>query len=978
MKFIKPLLVCLLLATAFKGAAQTSFEWKTATAAGYTYKYVTNDPLQARFYTLKNGLTVILSPNNKEPRIVYKMAVRAGSNTDPKDHTGLAHYLEHLLFKGTDKYGTQNWEKEKPFIDTIFNLYEQYNSTNDSAKRTAIYKEIDRVSNAASQYSITGEYIKMMGDIGSQRTNAHTAAEETVYEEDIPSDQVDKFLTVQAERFRNPIFRLFHTELEAVYEEKNRALDNDGFKLFETMNAAVFPTHNYGQQTVIGTIEHLKNPSLKAIKEYYDKWYVPNNMALILVGDFNPDEMIKKAEKYFSYMKPKEIIPYAPAPEAPMTSVVEKTIYSNTPEMVRISFRTPAANAPDAILLDMASKVLFNGKAGLLDINITKQQKAVNASTGTSQYKDYGIVSLSAASRPGQTLEQVRDLLLEQLQKLKAGEFDESIIKAILANGKLNFYTGLETSNYRAAGLMDAFIKNRGEKWDLEIGELESKQKITKAQIVDAANRYFGNGYALIYKRKGSDNNIVKVQKPAITPVKTNTDKESDFLKSVTAMKNNAVTPQWKDFTKDFQRSKAGIANIMYVQNTENEKFRLHYRYDMGSRNNLLLPVAAQYIQFLGTDKYTAEQISKEFYNIACSFNLNAQAEAMAINLTGLNENFDKAVALLEHVLANCQPNEAALAGLKGRLLKTRNDAKANKTTVMNGLIAYARFGLDNPFNNVLSNDDIQAISAQELVNLLHSLVNYQHDIIYYGPTPLAKFATDITAAHKLPASFVPYPAGKKFAAVTQIKNEVLFTDFEMVQAEINWIRNTEKFDEKKSAVRNVFNNYFGAGGNSLVFQTIRESKALAYSSNASYVNTNRLDEPCYFGAYVGCQADKMNDALAAMNELINNMPLDEKKFDVAKSKRIAAIETDRTSGADFIFDYLALKQLGIDYDPRKSEYEAINAVTLNDVVKFEKEQIAGKPFTYCIIGSEGKVKRDDLQKLGEVKKLSLEEIFGY
>ncbi|MDM8177654.1 insulinase family protein [Olivibacter sp. 47] len=273
---------------------QQAYEWKTATSDGYTYRYVTNDPTQSRFYTLKNGLTVILSPSTKEPRIQTYIAVKAGSKTDPASHTGLAHYLEHLLFKGTDKFGTLTWSKEQPLLNQIDKLYEQYNSTTDSAKRKAIYTEIDRVSGEAAKFAIANEYDKLMANMGSQGSNAFTSFEQTVYIENIPSSSIDKFLAVQAERFRNPIFRIFHTELEAVYEEKNRGLDNDGTKVFESMFENLFP-NSYGKQTTIGTIEHLKNPSLIAIRDYYRTYYVPNNMAIIMSGDFNPDLVIKKS-----------------------------------------------------------------------------------------------------------------------------------------------------------------------------------------------------------------------------------------------------------------------------------------------------------------------------------------------------------------------------------------------------------------------------------------------------------------------------------------------------------------------------------------------------------------------------------------------------------------------------------------------------------------------------------------------------------
>ena len=292
------------------GVFGQNYQWKEAESGGYAYRYVTNDPTHARFYTLKNGLTVILSPTNKEPRIQCYVAVRAGSKTDPATHTGLAHYLEHLLFKGTDKYGTLDWAKEKVELDKIDALYERYNKTKDPEERKKIYKEIDRVSGIASQYAIANEYDKMMTSMGAQGPNAFTSFEQTVYTDDVPSNALNKYIAVQAERFRNPVLRIFHTELEAVYEEKNRSLDNDGSLVLETLLANVFQKHNYGQQTTIGTVEHLKNPSLIEIRKYFNTYYVPNNMAVILSGDFNPDAAIATIDKAFSYMKYKEVPQY--------------------------------------------------------------------------------------------------------------------------------------------------------------------------------------------------------------------------------------------------------------------------------------------------------------------------------------------------------------------------------------------------------------------------------------------------------------------------------------------------------------------------------------------------------------------------------------------------------------------------------------------------------------------------------------------
>ena len=300
----KKFMLALILFVSFTSVfSQSKYEWKEAVSGGYTYKYVANDPMQARYYTLKNGLTVILSVNKDEPRLQTFIATKAGSKNDPADHTGLAHYLEHMLFKGTDQYGTKDWSQEKPLLDQIESLYEVYNHTTDVEKRKMIYHQIDSVSGKAATYSIANEYDKMMSNIGAKGTNAFTSFEQTVYVDDIPTNQIDKWLTIEAERFRNPILRLFHTELEAVYEEKNIGMDEDDTKVFETLFSSLFTNHNYGKQTTIGTIEHLKNPSLIAIKDFYNKNYIPNNMAIILAGDLDPDATIKKIDEHFSYMQ---------------------------------------------------------------------------------------------------------------------------------------------------------------------------------------------------------------------------------------------------------------------------------------------------------------------------------------------------------------------------------------------------------------------------------------------------------------------------------------------------------------------------------------------------------------------------------------------------------------------------------------------------------------------------------------------------
>lgn len=956
--------------------AQNQFQWKEASSGGYTYKYVTNDPAKARFYTLKNGLTVILSPTNKDPRIQAYVAIKAGSKTDPATNTGLAHYLEHMLFKGTDKYGSLDWSKEKVELEKIDALYEQYNSTKDEVQRKAIYKKIDSVSGVAAKYAIANEYDKMMSAMGAQGTNAFTSFEQTVYTDDVPSASLDKYLAVQAERFRNPTLRIFHTELEAVYEEKNRTLDNDGRKVSETLFSNLFKKHNYGLQTTIGTVEHLKNPSLVEIRKYFNKYYVPNNMGIILSGDFNPDEVIAKVDKAFSYMQPKPFDKYTFQPEDAITAPIVKEIVGPDAENLTIGYRLPGNKDKDALLADLVGQILTNGRAGLLDLNLVKKQKLLRASAFTYSLIDYGILYLSAAPTSGQSLEDVKALVLNEIENLKKGNFDDQLITSIINNIKKNKIYETEKYGDRASVLMDAFTSELD--WRDQVAYVNDLSKIKKEDIVAFANKYFGDNYVAVLKRKGESPATVKIEKPSITPVETNADKQSAFVKMIDEMPATAAKPVFLDYKKDIQKSKLGKAEVLYVPNKDNDIFRLSYRYKIGSLNDKKQSLASQYIQFLGTDKMTAEEISKAFYKIACSFNVSTGEEYTTVNIEGLQENFENAVKLYEEVVNNVKADEKALAALKARLNKARKDAKANKGAILQGLTSYALYGTQNKFNNVLTNEELNAVTAQELVDRIKNLNNYEQTVIYYGPAPIYNFVSQLKTLHQVPANFAVAAPAKTFKQEIPAKNQVLFADYDMVQAETRWIRNTETYNPEKTTMVNVFNNYFGGGMGSLVFQTIRESKALAYSTYGYYVQPQKKDQDYYLLGYVGSQADKFNDATVAMNELLTKMPELTKNLELAKNQVKKDIQTERITQDGIIYNYLNAKNLGLSDDIRKKMYETVDKITMADVKKFHQNYFSGKPYTYAIVASEKRVSMDDMKKLGEVKKLTLEEIFGY
>ncbi len=953
-----------------------NYQWKEAESGGYSYKYVTNDPTNARFYTLKNGLTVILSPTNKEPRVQCYVAVRAGSKTDPATNTGLAHYLEHLLFKGTDKYGSLDWDKEKVELEKIDALYEKYNKTKDPAQRKEIYKEIDRVSGIASKYAIANEYDKMLSAMGAQGTNAFTSFEQTVYTDDVPANALDKYIAVQAERFRNPVLRLFHTELEAVYEEKNRSLDSDGSLVFETLLSNVFKKHNYGQQTTIGTVEHLKNPSLKEIRKYFNTYYVPNNMAVILSGDFNPDTAIAKIDKAFSYMKYKEVPKYTFEKEAPITAPIIKEVVGPDAESVTMAYRLPSTQEKDALLANLIGSILTNGKAGLIDLNLVKKQKLLRAGAFPYLLVDYGLLYISASPSQGQSLDEVRKLIVNEIDNLKKGNFDDDLLPSIVNNFKKDAIQEAETYGGRANLLMQAFTGKID--WRDQVAYVNDVQKITKADVVAFANKYLGDNYVAVYKKKGERTNVEKIEKPAITPVETNADKQSAFVKMINDMPSTPVEPLFLDYNKDIQKSKLGKAEVLAVQNKDNDLFRLSFRYKVGTLNDLKMGLAAQYIQFLGTDKKSAEQISKEFYKIASSFRVSTGEDYTYVNIEGLQENFAAAVALYEDLVTHAKLDEEALKSLKARMAKYRTDVKANRNQIMQALTSYALYGPKNKYNHALSNAELEATSAAELVDRLKKLNDVEQTIIYYGPASVSELTKQLGKLHKVPTKFAKVPQAQQFKQETQTKNTVLFTDYEMVQAETRWVRNTDTYNPAETTTIRVFNNYFGGSMGSLVFQTIRESKALAYSTYGFYKIPTKKEDKYYMLSYVGAQADKFQEAVAAMNELLTTMPELPANFELAKEQLRKDIQTERITQDDIIYSYLNAQRLGLKEDIRKSVYQNVDKITFKDIQAFHDKYLSKKPYTYVILASEKKLPQAELQKIGEFKKVSLEELFGF
>ena len=948
-----------------------------AASCGSKYETVKGDPLQAKIYTLDNGLTVYMTVNKDEPRIQTYIAVRAGGKDDPADNTGLAHYLEHMMFKGSEQFGTQDYAAEKPMLQAIDSLFEVYRTLTDPQERLDLYHQIDSVSYEASKIAIPNEYDKLMSIIGSEGSNAYTSDDVTCYVEEIPSNQIENWAKIEADRFKNCVFRGFHTELEAVYEEKNMGLTDDTEKAFDAINSLLFPNHPYGTQTVIGTQDHLKNPSLKAIRKQKDTFYVPNNVAICLSGDFDPDGMVKIIEKYFGDWKPNKNLPtFTVKPEAPITAPLEKQILGNEAEFVLMGWRTPGARSTDSEISDIVASILYNGQAGLIDLDVIQNQAILDGGIMPYNRADHGVMLLQGMPKEGQNLEEVRDILLAEVAKLRDGDFPEELVEAAKANYKLQQMQALVSNSSRASQFVDAFIDRIP--WETAVGRMDRIAKISKADVVAFAQQYMGaQNYAVAYKHLGEDTSIKKIDAPRITPIVTNRDKQSAFLAGIAAAEVAPIEPVFVDFSKDMTVADCGGLQLLYKKNEKNDIASLTFRYDRGSDNDPILSLAASYFDYLGTPARSAEEIASEMYALACEYGVQVGGNTTNIRVNGLGENLPAALAIVEDLLRQAQGDDDILTELKQDLIRSRLDNKKNQRACNSALQTYLIYGPDYVKARTLTNAAVAGLNSDELLGSVQDLLTKKPTLLYYGPAPVEEVVAMVKAAHLCDGL---EPLVKTYA-VKQLtpSAKVLLAPYQSRQFYyMQYSDRGETLDLAQDPYIDLFNEYYGGGMNAIVFQEMRESRALAYSAGAYLLDPSYKNDTYAFRATIASQNDKLKKAVDGFDEIIETLPEAPENLEIAKASILGRLRTQRTTGSSVLYSYLTAQELGLTEPREKQVFEKVESLTMDDLLATHAKWIKGRPYVYAILGDPSDLDVDFLRTLGPVQQVTLEDIFGY
>ena len=979
-KFFCCLLFFLLTALPFLCEA---WEIKQATDKdGFTYEYIPDDPFSSRTYVLENGLKVFLSRNPLEPRITSLISVRVGGADDPEASTGLAHYFEHMMFKGNGVLASLDWEKEAPLLDELAKLFDKYRQETDPDKRAAIYREIDKVSGEAAKYS-NDEYWTLVRGLGATDTNAWTGYDETVYINDIPSNALDKYLYLESVRFSAIALRRFHTEIEAVYEEFNRSQNNDGRRASEALRKQLFLTHPYGRD-ILGLPEHLKSPSMSDILLFFQEYYQPANMAIILAGDLNYEDAMRSVRKYFGVFRTdtagqlearKALGENGRARrESPIESVRTAEVVGPDAESLQLAFRFENTRENE-VMLEMVNSILNNNLCGIMELNLELPRKVMSESSGVHGMRDYLLHVFAAEPAQGKTLEETRDMILEELEKLKRGEFPDWLPGAIVNNQRMALITISEDASTAAHVLNDAFIQGRP--LVDQLNDIDAMEKITKEQITEFAKKHYRDNYVIVYKRKGEAEGIVKAVKPPITPVAVH-EELSEFGRNFELLPVEPEKgPVYADLEKDLHITPLGDGLTLFTaKNDINERFSLSLQFPVGTRMDKELALALGWIDELGTDKYSAEELRQEWFKLAARMGTFVETDRCGLTLSGLQRNFKESLALFNHVISNVKADPESYKTLVDAVEKSRADRRTNRSSLFSAAAGFAIYGgPENYSADILPVKKMREIDPEKLIGRIHDLRSFTHDVVYYGPADdkeVKELLSGVIDPKGAPGTF---PKTQFFQAAEPEEDMVYVVDYPgAAQAQIEVIRLDGRFKDKPYDFEDIYSTL-----ESRTFMNeLRERQALAYSVGAGYSNPSR-DPNGYSMSYgaIGTQHDKFFTSLDGVLALLDDPVAGAAAaFESSRQNLLSQYRNVRVRKEDYYGVRRTMKKFDLKEESRRTAYEGLLKMSMEQYLGQAKEHVTGKKNIILVLADLKQIDRDALEKYGKVRIMTTDELF--
>ena len=940
---------------------------------GTTFAFAQQGDLKTKTIHLDNGLKVVMCEDHSQPEIYGAVFVHAGSKNDPVEATGMAHYFEHIMFKGTDKIGTTNWEAEKVFLDSIDLMYDRLHETSDVAERQAIQQKINTLSQKSADYAIPNEVDVILTQMGGKSLNAGTSYDMTVYYNIFPSNQLSKWMDVYVERFRNPVFRLFQSELETVYEEKNMYGDSPINAFQEYLFHEAFGEHPYGRP-VIGYTEHLKNPQTSKMREFYNTYYVANNMTLILVGDFDIDATEPMvAEKFGTWRSGK--LPKEPTYTLPkLNGPTVKEVKMTPVKMGALVFPGIKNSDPDMLPLSLACTIFANGETGLMD-KLMLDGKIMAAMMLPLSLEDCGgNVMIYVPKLLGQSHESAEELIFGCLDQLKKGEFSDDLFEAM----RMSMLTQRlkETESFSSLAGLFLELESNGQTYEEYLAETERLKTITKDEVVTIANKYFGNDYLDVRSKMGFPEKD-KVDKPNWKPIEAkNTEAKSNFAKAIEAQQVPEVEPQVVKFGEDVVITEVNDGFKMYSTiNPRNDMFDLQVVFNYGSANDPDLGRAGRYMNMQGTKTQTPEEYALQLQKLGATVDFYTSDNQFVVHMTGFEKDLNEIMALCSSKLQNPSNEEKYIQTLVEGEMTDLSTQREDASTWAQAVREYAMYGDQSYYLNHASIKEWGKKSGESLLAEVAEALKYDGHVLYSGNTQ-----------PKLVAGMLKENGLVKANAVKgqeKIRVEKRYTDPQVFIASNKKFRQSniyfhvpgEKLSAKDEAMASLFSKYFGTDMYSIVFQEIREFRSLGYTAYANYRYDYLERKPGQLFGFLGTQSDKTLDGMNAFKDLIVNMPVRMEKFNASKESLLKSRSSEYVNFRDMPSTVQKWMKKGYDHDPRGEVTELIRNANFDDVQSFYDRMIKGRPVVIMMSGNEKKIDKKELGKFGEVTRLKYKQI---
>lgn len=935
--------------------------------------------LKVKEYRLENGLTVWLNEDHSQPKVFGAVVVKAGAKDCPD--TGIAHYFEHMMFKGTDRIGTLDYESEKVLLDSIAMKYDELAMTEDTVARARLQKEINELSIRSSEYVIPNEFNRLINRFGGSGLNAATSYDATIYFNTFSPQYMVQWAEINSERLINPVFRLFQSELETVYEEKNMYGDFIGGQVMDTLMARYFGPHPYAYP-IIGSTKNLKNPRLTEMHKFFEDYYVASNMALILSGDFDAQQVMPILEKAFSRIRsgnaPKQEKVMLPPFNGRETMKVKFPIPFI--KAMGLGFRGVSANHEDQVALNIAVNLLNNSNGtGYLD-KLMVEHKLMGALAINESMNEAGILAVAIMPKLLiQSYSSAEKMVWDEINRVKNGDFSDEMFNSLKLEQKRQYASSLENIDSRATIMMNLF--SQGKSWNDYLNEVARIESITKEDVVRVAQKYFSNNYLCVTKSTGKypkDN----LPKPAFSPVvPRNADASSSYAKQLEKIPEQQVAPRIIDFEKDVKTSKlTPLVTLYTTPNPLNDIFTLNISYGIGALEQPELMQLTNYLQLLGTESLSFEQFRSRLQSIGSTLAFDVTPDAFVMKVTGFDNHIDETMKLVGDFIRHAKADDKKLRQIVDDAKVSEKAFFKSGDNVASALLEQVKYGDQSRYLRKLSLSQIKKLKGKDMLAIYDKVRSVQCDLHYCGTLPVEKVIGTIRQHLPLERTTVASNSPYYRELKQYDRPTVFFIDMpDMAQSIVYGYVKGDPVDDKASRhASRLFSVYFGGDMSSLMFQEIREFRSFAYRTSGRYQLPNHAHKGTAgsFTAMLSTQSDKTLDALGVLDSLIREMPLKPERMEAVKQTLVNRINNDYPPFRNLSEKVASARMEGFDRDPAEEFLRDIATMDMQDISRFYREQISGRPVVYVIAGNRKHIDMKKLAEYGTIIKVKKKDIY--